>query len=410
MPSQAVFLDIEPWLYQSPDVARTGRKADVGLLAEALAFYDQVFVGFHNPDQFCALIRWFQAARATSELAALVADRTITPYYYAFHTLPAEKDSVWSLWNVQDEEARDNAVFTKRILESQLLRETVPSDSMRKTLVAAAQANHREIKAADFGETLTEARADYMQPDRHAYLVQLLYDELFREMKLPAPPHIEVTTEERDGLVTLHFNRNFNEFRERLGERLTCHNGTPLAAAGFGVRTIWSAAQLDVDLFVGSPIADYAAFKLEEGNRAAKAHAIVDRLEAEADFPDIRRLVNRGRLDARDILLLRARSERFRSWLQRESEFDRNAVRAYLGELSKGSGWSGGAGSVIRAIGLVGGAAIGAAVEPSLGPMGGALAAGLTQYIADLAARLDLGWKPVLFAKQIQSRANAEPD
>ena len=145
--------------------------------------------------------------------------------------------------------------------------------------------------------------------------------------------------------------------------------------------------------------------KLYETNeRISRPHSIIDQLETEVEFPDIRWLVNNEKIGLEEVLKLRDNTKSFRNWLQDESERDRNAVIAYHHEVAKESGWIGGLGASGT------GAAVGGATGGPAGAIAGAFI-GTTvgesmKYLLDLAFRLNEAWRPVVFGNWARERIN----
>lgn len=404
MPNNEAFVQSEPWFYQSPRLLQARRRIDMGLIAEAMIFYDTVYVGQTNDEHFARIVAWFKSQGTLNELVALLNDRVLVPYYYAFHTLPGEKNDIWFVYNIQDEEAGKEPVFQKRILNSPRLAGLLRKASERSRLEDAALKHHIEVKAADFGAGLENARLDYQEESRAAFLVQIVVDDLYRDLGYATPPSIEARIRQNEnGTQTITWNIDFSIFRKKLGPELNFHRGSPLAGAAYGAKTLWSAAQLGADLYIASPLTAYADYKLDEGNKAARARAIMQELIADVAFPDIRELVNRGEIGVAEVLVLRKKAVRFREWLRSESQFDRDAVIAYLGELATETGWKKDVRKVISAVGLFGGAVVGAQLAGPLGVAGGALAGGVVSYVGDLAAKLDAGWRPKVFGEFAQA-------
>ncbi len=402
MSSTDAFVPAEVWLYHSPDLFRSGRKIDVGLIAEALIFYECVYFGFTSDEQFAKVVAWFQSQGKTAVLTDLMNDRVVVPYYYAFSTMPGSKNNIWSLLNVQDEEAAKTPVFSERVLRSGTLASLVRQRSQFEALVRAAEDNHLEVKAEAFGPAIENARKDYADAERAAYLVQLAYNELYRELGYLSPPAVRAVLREGEGVQYITWNVDFAEFGRKLGKEVAFHNGMPLAAAGFGAKTLWSAAELRADLYVGAPMLGYAEYKLEEGNKAARAKAVLNELVARVSFPDIRDLVNRGQIGVEEVLLLRRKASRFREWLRAEAAFDRDSVISYLGEIADEAGWRKGLGKIVQAIGVFGGAAAGAALAGPIGAAGGAIAGELIEYVFGLGVMVDSGWRPKVFGQAAQ--------
>src|SRR5690606_25376929 len=120
-----------------------------------------------------------------------------------------------------------------------------------------------------------------------------------------------------------------------LGPRLGFHLGMPLTALAICNRLIWSAAQLNLDLYLGSPMATLVGDKLYESQvKALKTENLIHQLNTEVEFPDIRRLVNQRKIGLDSILEIRKKSRKFREWLQQENDRDRNAIIAYHNEVA----------------------------------------------------------------------------
>jgi hypothetical protein len=148
---------------------------------------------------------------------------------------------------------------------------------------------------------------------------------------------------------------------------------------------------------------------IESNERRTKPREVIETLEAQVDFPDIRQLVNSGHLSFGDVLTIRARSRRFREWLQTQAERDRDALLADHHEVAQASGLARAAGKTLKLFGtLVGGgvgAAAGAAVAGPPGAAVGVAAGGAVakvveegfKFVFDVAGKLDEEWRPVVF-------------
>ena len=68
------------------------------------------------------------------------------------------------------------------------------------------------------------------------------------------------------------------------------------------------------------------------------------------EFPDIRKEVNDGNLDAASIIEIRGNATQFRTWLQSESVKDRDAIIYYHQEVAKRSGLVRGLGSTLKLV------------------------------------------------------------
>ncbi|HWP93383.1 MAG TPA: hypothetical protein VNN20_14410 [Thermodesulfobacteriota bacterium] len=68
---------LESWCYNSPELRASGKSIDVGLLVEALIYYDRVIVNVGNQPQFAELLNWFIAQKKYNDFLALVNDGVI---------------------------------------------------------------------------------------------------------------------------------------------------------------------------------------------------------------------------------------------------------------------------------------------------------------------------------------------
>src|SRR5918999_3939982 len=70
------FVPIPTWEYQSPELHKRGIQIDIGLLAEALVYYDKLLVYPGNRHEFASFVRWFAQRGLINELIALLRDGT----------------------------------------------------------------------------------------------------------------------------------------------------------------------------------------------------------------------------------------------------------------------------------------------------------------------------------------------
>ena len=99
-------------------------------------------------------------------------------------------------------------------------------------------------------------------------------------------------------------------------------------------------------------------------------------------------------------LYLRKKAKKFRTWLQEESDRDRDAIIAYHNEVAKESGFTNVSRKALNLFGVLGGAAIGASVG---GPVGAVVGSG-AGYVLDIASKLGADWKPVVFGNWYRDR------
>lgn len=403
---------LEAWSYASPEVRASGRSIDIGLFAEALIYYDRVTVVPTNQPQFAEFIRWFTEQGRFEDLLALFTHGTLKVYDYSFSTAAVEKDGVYTIWNIQDQIQSRPDTFEQRFLYHPSVEAVLPPKARhRRKVYEALRGNVIEVKAEEFGNAVENARKDFENPHRNQLIVQAFVDELYRFRKLGRAPEVRATVI-KSGDGTRHnitWNVNFDQLSEYAGKELNFRLGTPLTAGAHSNRLIWSASRLKCDLFLPSPMSRLVGDKLYESTEAiAKPGKVIEQLERTVEFPDIRQLVNDGRLAFADIMSIRAKAKKFREWLQQESERDRDAIVAYHNEVSRETGLVSAGRKALNLFGVLGGGAIGGVIGNAVaGPVGGALsgaAGSALTYLVEIASNYGTSWKPVIFGEWLRDR------
>lgn len=402
---------IQAWCYNSPELSYKGYSVDVGLLAEALIYYDTILINVDNPLQFASLIDWFVKQGRYDDLLALVSDGTLQFYDYSFLTSAIDDGKTLSLWNIQDQVQEKPNTFEQRYLYNPAVLSVLPDGRKPKQFYSAFRGKVIEAKASEFSVAIENARNDLNTPRRNALIVQSYIDELFRFKKLGHPPKIEaiVKSSENGSEKKITWNISFDEISKLSGSNLNFHGGTPLTAGAISNRLLWSAANLNCDLYLGKPMSTIVGDKLyESGFQALKTNSIVDTLQRAVEFPNLRVLTNEANLNLDDILSIRNKAGKFRRWLQSEGERDRDALIAYHNEVAKDSGFAKTSRTMLNVFGILGGAAIGGIVENKLpgipGTAIGAVAAAGTEYLFDLANKINQDWKPIVFGDWMKDR------
>ncbi len=384
----------------------------MGILAEALIYYDQVLVNVTNQVQFAEFISWFFKQGKYSDLINLFNDGTLQIYDYAFITtaVEIEEDGSISLVNIQDPIQAEPNTFEKRFLYDKRINECLKHSHERTKLYKALRGKVIEVKASEFGPAIDNAKLDYQNPARCTLLLQAFLDEIYPMINLGNPPNIATVIQNlNDGRHRITFNINFDQLSKLLGKNLNFHLSTPFTAAAHCNRLLWSAANLNCDLYLGRPMSTLVGDKLYEcGYKAAKLKDIIEQLNAEVEFPDIRSLVNAGKLNLDNIFLFRKKAIKFREWLQEEGEHDRNAIIAYHSEVAKELGLLKFGRKSLQLFGRLGGSALGGYLGESAGGtpgavLGSAMGVGIG-YIFDLASKMGENWKPVVFGNWIKNR------
>lgn len=402
---------ISAWCYSSPDILYQGHSVDIGLLAEALIYYDSVLINVDNPIHFASLIEWFVKQRKYDDLLALVSDGTLRVYDYSFLTTTIDSGKSFSLWNIQGTDQEKPNSFEQRYLYHPSVLSLIPSGRKPKEFYSAFRGKVIEAKASEFSIAIENAKIDLDTPRRNAVILQAYVDELCRFRKLGRPPQIEAFVKSiGDGSSRqVTWNVSFDELSKLSGPNLNFHGGTPYTAGGISNRLLWSAANLNCDLYLGRPMSILVGDKLYESSfRPTKTNLVIETLQQKVDFPNVRDLVNEAKLNLDDVLLIRSKAGKFRNWLQSEGERDRDALIAYHNEVAKDSGFTKAGNTILKVFGILSGAAIGGIVENKLpsvsGSAIGALAAAGTEYLFDLRKKLNQEWKPILFGNWMKDR------
>jgi hypothetical protein len=226
---------------------------------------------------------------------------------------------------------------------------------------------------------------------------------------LGTPPSITAKIENLPNRNLITYNINFGELSRLLGRDLNFHQGTPLTAIAHCNRLIWSASQEKCDLYLGNPMASLVGDKLYESHlRNTKTKETIGEVNQEVEFPNIRMLVNEGKLNLKEILTIRKEAKRFRNWLQTEKERDRNSIIAYHNEVAKELGILKFGRKSLRLFGILGIPMAEAyvtqnypGVEPAIVAAGAST--GLA-FILDVASRIGEDWKPVVFGNWVSAR------
>ena len=403
---------LESWSYSAPELRAVGRQVDLGLFAEALIYYDCVIANITNQPQLAEFLRWFVTDQRLDDLLSLVRDGVVKLYDYSFATAAVQnQEGDYSIWNMQDPIQMEPNTFERRFLYHPDVEAVIPKGRHRQRLYEALRGNVIEAKASAFGPAVENARRDYCDPRRGALIVQAFVDELWRIRGLDHPPRVEASVHaSADGSKQrITWNISFAELAQLGGDKLGFHPGATLTAAGISNRVLWSAAEMGCDLYLAQPLGMLVGDKLYESTeKVAKAGGLIEELKAKVEFPDVRALVNDGKLGLADVLRIRKKAQRFRTWLQQEPERDRDALIAYHNEVARELGIVTAARKALSIFGAIGGGAAGALLGTAVaGPAGAALGGGAGSaigYLADVVAKLGADWKPVVFGNWLRAR------
>ena len=406
-----MLVPIETWQYQSPALAVSHDLVDVGLLAEALIYYDEVTVNLSTERQFEAFVLWFVGQGRFDELIALLEHGHIRIFHFAFMTAPiwiaeARRHEIWNL-NAPPVTA-GVPDFMSLVAYRADLREVL-NTRQRSRLLKASESVLTEVRAADYEVPVEDARKAMQDPDRVAALLQAFVDEVYPRFDRVSP-EVRCTAEQRDdGATMIHTNIDFKEVAVISGGRLSLDVHIPIAGEAISNRLLWTASGRGFDLFLGDVMATVLGNRLRVADeRIVKTQQLLENLHVQVDFPDVRALVNARKLDLDFVLSARRHGERFRTWLQQESERDRDALIAYHHEVGRAVGWRGVAASALKVFGYITrvggyGTALAASAhsQPALG-VAGTAAAGASELITSVSRRIAEEWRPVIFGDWIR--------
>lgn len=409
--NKSALVPLESWAYASPELISTGKTIDIGLFAEALIYYDTVIVNPSNQPQLAEFINWFIRQGSLNDFYMLLDEGALKIYEYSFMSTAIEKDGEYSLWNIQDTFQAEPNTFEQRFLYHKSIEDLFPKSRQRRHLYDILRDKVIEAKSEDFSSSIENARLDFQDHRRNSLIVQAFVDEIYRIKNLGHPPEIRATVlpSSDHSKHTLSFNINFLELNRLSGSKVDFHLGSPLTASAHSNRLIWSAATIKSDLFLPQPMSTLVGDKLYEAKeRFTKSGDIIETLKEKVEFPDIRKLVNENKLDLREILIIREKSKKFRSWLQQENGRDRDAIIAYHNEVAKEIRAIVGARKALSLFGVIGNGAVGTLIGAAIGgPSGGAagaVAGSAFGYLADIASKIGKDWKPVVFGNWLKER------
>lgn len=411
------FVPIPTWEYQSPELQKRGIQIDIGLLAEALVYYDKLLVYPGNRHEFASFVRWFIQRGQINELIALLQDGTIQIYDYAFLINPFVHEGQFHLMNITDEVMSQPNSFVRRYIDNGLLINEFSNHLKFDQFQKAIEGKVIEVKVDGFGPTVENATADYFNPKRNALLTQVFLDDSYALNGLVTPPEVEVSVRRRGqaGQVDVSWNFNVEAVAKALGIKGVDTRVSPglalltipLSAAANANRYLLSAMKENSDLYLPQPISFAIGDKLYEAS-IGQTQVAIEELQEDVDFPDLRLLLNSGEVGFEDVLLFRRKGVKFRKWLQDEAERDRRAFFAYHKELAEEANFTRGARKSLRLFGVLGGSALGTALgvaissDPLVGGVTGSLiGTGLTYLLGE---GLMAGWKPVAFGNWYAAR------
>jgi hypothetical protein len=414
------FVPLGAGYHQSMDVFALGRAIDTGLLAESLIYYDRILLQVDNPVQFSQLISLLiQQGLTVTNIVALFRDGVFGIFNFTFTTHPyvdfesPESIKIHGLYNIEDASMQVPNSFSKRFLEFGPLREVFENAAEFDQFVASLEGRVIEVKPDEIGSSaIDNAYADFLNSDRSALMSQELVNEIYRIKALGKPPKVSVEVNEIEhGQFRVGWNIPLNQLPAvEIETNINAAGTLPLSTAVEGNKYLWVSDRLNCDLYLVRPISAMVGDKLFEAAETAlrsriRTRNVIEELEIQVEFPDLRRQVNLDNIDFPQVLEIRNKAKKFRQWLQSEADRDRNALLAYHREVAKESGFTKVARKTIKLFGVLGGPVVGASVGAALGGAAGVAGGAVlgtaaskgVSYLADRAANIGAGWKPVVF-------------
>lgn len=369
--------------FQSPDQKVKGRTVDVGLLAEALVYYDSIYVHVDNHEQFADLISLLIQHGLTYDQLCQFVEDGILRFFVTVWMAPVmgfgRHDMVSGLYGLREEAMNDRNYFANKFLESEGLRSSFTEFGDFKKSYFDRFCNSVEKTTVSFTNdeicdgVIENAYEDFLNPKRNKLIVRNLLKAVYEANGLGKPPFVRVSIKEvlsdnldrvarnpgsfvigrnlDNGLYKIYevaYNNDLMSNIKRLEYTKTplvkSLASLPLSESGRTNLILRSAERLGCDLFMPDPASKLVGDKLFEidhrnsGRRVQKISSVVDSLQTEENFPDIRHLVNQGLLEFDKVLEIRGKAKVFRQWLQSETERDRDAIVAYHNEVSKQTG------------------------------------------------------------------------
>ena len=438
---------------QSPELLARGRKADTGMFAESLLYYDSVYVHADNPEQFTDFVSLliqqgltYESLNELIEEGTLRFFNTVLVMPFMGHGLGDSRRSIVSgLYAIQEEAMLKPNYFTERFLNFDGLQRsfgglTTFDKRAFDKFCEHAQETALTFSADEVGSDLVgNALDDFLNPKKCKLITKSILTELHRVHRLGKVPNFEVKVREMDGsnyndiannsdttsaVIGRHLSdteykvyevdygltTNHLKSLEVNGKPLISFSTFPLSCAGLSNLYIKAAGKLKCDLFLSKPVSKIVGNKLYEisdfeiSKSDIKIKNTIDKLEAKVEFPDLQRLVNSDVVDFNKVLEIRRKAKRFRDWLQLDAERDVDTIIAYHTEVAKQSGFTKISKKSLKLFGTLTklGLSIYAdikfkedmAVKESVKTLGGQAIDKVFDYSAE---RLGEDWKPVCF-------------
>lgn len=403
------FVELEAWEYNSPYLKYQGKASDLGLLAESLIYYDQSIVYLTTVKQFEELVLWFVKHDKFDLLIELLKNQTIRFFYYQFMTTAINNQGIFSIWNINLPKANNQSDFIRLILYRTNLTPYL-NTSKRARLYKIIEDNLIDEGSEDYDTPVEDARKALKDPQKCNMLIQAYVDKIFSYFKLGTPPKIDCKIINlSDEEFQIQSNINFKTLDQYTSNKLGFRPDIPIIGEAQSNRLIWTASKYGYDLYLGDVMSTVTGNKLREATKTLrKTKEIITILKENVEFPDIRKEVNEGNLNIEFIMNIRKKGNKFRKWLQQESERDRDALIAYHSEVAKASGIKRLTTNTLKLFGYLGqlGSPFYVAINPSI--ESGLVAASTVlggEFLKLVGSRVEKEWKPIIFGDWFSEEA-----
>lgn len=414
---QVAFVPIQTWQYYAPELAINNISVDVGLVCEALIYYDRVIINIHGPQDLRELIKWFKSRAYFNELCDLIKDGTITFYDHSFQTsgIVLEDGSI-QIWNIQDKLQEERNSFRRRYLRDRGVMDCFETRTDRHKFDQLLYGRVTEGKSNEFSGAVDNARADFHSPRRASILVNAFLDEAYPIIKEVRPPDAVSTVHLIGNKVLINWGVNLEELSKKLGGKLPITGQLVMTSAAQANRIIWASAKMNADLYIARPMDTLIVDKLYESHKKVLGiEKTINQLQSEVGFPSIRILTNQDRVNFGEVLEIRKKAKKFREWLQQQGERDGDAIIAYHSELGHQTKLAALGSSLLSLCLPIAGSFAGGLVEGPVGASIGAVAgtganaiiSEGTSFIADIAGESGKGWRPAVFGRWLDKRIKA---
>ncbi len=452
--------------FQSPELLMKGRKADTGLFAESLIYYDSVYVHVDNPEQFASFISLLIQQGLSYERLLELIEEGIVRFFNTVLIMPfmgtGHPKIITSLYSMQEQAMLEPNYFSNRFLEFEGLKNSFSelnnfNSKIFNRFCELSEKTAKTFSGENIGDDVIDnAYEDCFNPKRFKLIAKSLYKELYKVNGLGKLPNFKVRVRELNPQNMVEISRNIDStiLGRDLGNRgLSIHEldftpklqpipsledknikstfpHTPVVLAGISNLYINCAARLGSDIFLSNPVGKVVGDKLYEISsieifkKDRKIQNVIENLQAKVEFPNIQQFVNEDKIDFEKVLEIRKKAKKFREWLQTESERDRDAIIAYHNETAKETGFSKIRSRTLNIFGVLTSGAIGGAVglaakhlseDNTLAAVTGLASIAvaseitkkasqkITEKLFDYGANLGSDWKPVVFGKWLES-------